>query len=190
MEEDDEDDYDPELDEGEFDEGGGRGGEGGDAYLGAGGEKKKVGRPIAYKGDPNAPHLTEEERRRIKRCLSRLLGSLLAYFICCTAPTSQRAGAHALSQAQAPPEFTAVTAAVRRCVLDGAQADCKPRVGAARAAEAAGCDGRLAGEMPITKCPPFAESIVTHMRKKAPQRALHLSYVVGLAGEDSTLVYI
>ena len=28
---------------------------------------KKVGRPIAYKGDPNAPNLTEAERRRIKR---------------------------------------------------------------------------------------------------------------------------
>ena len=28
---------------------------------------KKVGRPIAYKGDPNAPNLTESERRRIKR---------------------------------------------------------------------------------------------------------------------------
>lgn len=30
-------------------------------------ERKKVGRPIAYRGDPNSPHLTEEERRRIKR---------------------------------------------------------------------------------------------------------------------------
>lgn len=30
-------------------------------------EKKKVGRPIAYRGDPNAPELTEQERRRIKR---------------------------------------------------------------------------------------------------------------------------
>ncbi len=29
--------------------------------------RKKVGRPIAYKGDPNSPHLTEDERRRIKR---------------------------------------------------------------------------------------------------------------------------
>ena len=29
--------------------------------------KKKVGRPIAYKGDPNASNLTEAERRRIKR---------------------------------------------------------------------------------------------------------------------------
>lgn len=29
--------------------------------------KKKVGRPIAYKGDPNAPNLTEAERRRVKR---------------------------------------------------------------------------------------------------------------------------
>ena len=28
---------------------------------------KKVGRPIAYKGDPNALNLTEAERRRIKR---------------------------------------------------------------------------------------------------------------------------
>ena len=26
-----------------------------------------MGRPIAYQGDPNAPHLTEQERRRIKR---------------------------------------------------------------------------------------------------------------------------
>ena len=31
------------------------------------GGRKKVGRPIAYKGDPNSPHLTEDERRRIKR---------------------------------------------------------------------------------------------------------------------------
>jgi hypothetical protein len=30
-------------------------------------EKKKVGRPIAYTGDPNAPHLSEAERRRVKR---------------------------------------------------------------------------------------------------------------------------
>lgn len=30
-------------------------------------EKKKVGRPIAYRGDPNSPDLTEPERRRIKR---------------------------------------------------------------------------------------------------------------------------
>lgn len=29
--------------------------------------RKKVGRPIAYKGDPNAANLTEAERRRIKR---------------------------------------------------------------------------------------------------------------------------
>ena len=29
--------------------------------------KKKVGRPITYKGDPNSPHLTESERRRMKR---------------------------------------------------------------------------------------------------------------------------
>ena len=29
--------------------------------------KKKVGRPLAYKGDPDAPELTEVERRRIKR---------------------------------------------------------------------------------------------------------------------------
>lgn len=30
-------------------------------------EKKKVGRPIAYTGDPNDPSLTEAERRRVKR---------------------------------------------------------------------------------------------------------------------------
>jgi hypothetical protein len=30
-------------------------------------DKKKVGRPITYKGDPEASNLTEEERRRIKR---------------------------------------------------------------------------------------------------------------------------
>ncbi|KAK9803409.1 hypothetical protein WJX72_008393 [[Myrmecia] bisecta] len=29
--------------------------------------KNKVGRPIAYNGDPNSPHLTEHEKRRIKR---------------------------------------------------------------------------------------------------------------------------
>ncbi len=31
-------------------------------------EKKKVGRPITYKGDVNSKDLTEAERRRIKRC--------------------------------------------------------------------------------------------------------------------------
>lgn len=36
------------------------------SYL-QGKEKKKVGRPIAYRGDPNAPELTDQERRRIKR---------------------------------------------------------------------------------------------------------------------------
>lgn len=30
-------------------------------------QRRKIGRPIAYTGDPNAPHLTESERRRIKR---------------------------------------------------------------------------------------------------------------------------
>ncbi|KAK9823792.1 hypothetical protein WJX72_005527 [[Myrmecia] bisecta] len=30
-------------------------------------EKRKVGRPVSYQGDPNAPHLTEAEKRRIKR---------------------------------------------------------------------------------------------------------------------------
>ena len=29
--------------------------------------KRKVGRPIAYEGDPNAPHLTVAERRRMRR---------------------------------------------------------------------------------------------------------------------------
>ena len=33
----------------------------------ASGMKKKVGRPIAYKGDIHSPHLTDAERRRIKR---------------------------------------------------------------------------------------------------------------------------
>ena len=33
--------------------------------------RKKVGRPIAYKGDPNSPHLTEDERRRIKRYVTQ-----------------------------------------------------------------------------------------------------------------------
>lgn len=30
--------------------------------------KKKLGRPISYTGDINAPHLTEEERRHLRRC--------------------------------------------------------------------------------------------------------------------------
>eukprot|EP00884_Botryococcus_braunii_P013371 jgi/Botrbrau1/22034/Bobra.0024s0047.1 len=30
-------------------------------------QKKKVGRPIAFQGDVNAPHLTEAERRRLRR---------------------------------------------------------------------------------------------------------------------------
>lgn len=43
---------------------------GAEAFSGApsGKEKKKVGRPITYKGDVNSAHLTEAERRRIKRC--------------------------------------------------------------------------------------------------------------------------
>ena len=64
-------DWDSEMDDDELDEeeGGGRrgGGRGGGA---SGKEKKKVGRPIAYKGDPDAPGLNEEDRRRIKRCAS------------------------------------------------------------------------------------------------------------------------
>lgn len=36
------------------------------------GIKKKVGRPIAYKGDMNSPHLTEIERRRIKRRVNHI----------------------------------------------------------------------------------------------------------------------
>ena len=31
------------------------------------GKKKKLGRPLAYSGDSNAPELTEQERRIIKR---------------------------------------------------------------------------------------------------------------------------
>ena len=31
-------------------------------------EKKKVGRPISFRGDINSKDLTEAERRRIKRC--------------------------------------------------------------------------------------------------------------------------
>jgi hypothetical protein len=57
-EEEDEDDYDSELD-------GEEGVTGGTSNDSA--EKKRVGRPIAYRGDPNSPNLTEEERRRIKR---------------------------------------------------------------------------------------------------------------------------
>ena len=30
-------------------------------------EKRKVGRPIIYSGDPDAPDLTPQERRRIRR---------------------------------------------------------------------------------------------------------------------------
>ena len=33
------------------------------------GRKKKIGRPIAYTGDPEDPRLTEAERRRIRRSL-------------------------------------------------------------------------------------------------------------------------
>lgn len=30
--------------------------------------RRRVGRPTAYTGDPNAPHLTEADRRRLRRC--------------------------------------------------------------------------------------------------------------------------
>ncbi|BDA47047.1 probable bZIP transcription factor 11 at N-terminal half [Coccomyxa sp. Obi] len=58
---DEDEDFDSEFD-GEGMTGGTSNGGGGDSA-----EKKRVGRPIAYKGDPNSPNLTEEERRRIKR---------------------------------------------------------------------------------------------------------------------------
>ena len=32
--------------------------------------QRKIGRPIAYTGDPRAPELTDQERRRIKRQIS------------------------------------------------------------------------------------------------------------------------
>ena len=57
-------------DELEDEEGGGGGGAG--RGRGGGKEKKKVGRPIAYKGDPDAPGLNEEDRRRIKRRATRV----------------------------------------------------------------------------------------------------------------------
>ena len=57
------------MDDEELDEEEGVGGRGGvRGGGGSGREKKKVGRPIAYKGDPDAPGLNEEDRRRIKRC--------------------------------------------------------------------------------------------------------------------------
>ena len=67
-------DWDSEMDDDELDEEEGGGGRGGGRGGGASGkEKKKVGRPIAYKGDPDAPGLNEEDRRRIKRCASPLV---------------------------------------------------------------------------------------------------------------------
>ena len=35
--------------------------------MAQGKERRKVGRPIMHKGEPNDPGLTERERRRIKR---------------------------------------------------------------------------------------------------------------------------
>ena len=35
-------------------------------------QRKKVGRPITYNGDPNSPNLTEEERRKVSTSLSWL----------------------------------------------------------------------------------------------------------------------
>jgi hypothetical protein len=74
-------------DELEDEEGGGGGGAG--RGRGGGKEKKKVGRPIAYKGDPDAPGLNEEDRRRIKRRATRaclppgsLLGRTVSRSVC------------------------------------------------------------------------------------------------------------
>ena len=36
-------------------------------WLAQGKERRKVGRPILHKGDPNDPGLTEKERRTMKR---------------------------------------------------------------------------------------------------------------------------
>ena len=35
---------------------------------------QQTGRPVAFQGDINSPHVTEEERRRIKRCVSSARG--------------------------------------------------------------------------------------------------------------------
>jgi hypothetical protein len=32
--------------------------------------RKCVGRPLSYSGDPNAPNLTDAEKRKIKRCVA------------------------------------------------------------------------------------------------------------------------
>lgn len=39
--------------------------------------QRKLGRPLAYRGDPDAPELTDAERRKIKRCVARRPRSLL-----------------------------------------------------------------------------------------------------------------
>ena len=41
--------------------------------------RKRVGRPLAYNGDPDAPHLTDQERRKIKRCRASLAAAVLAH---------------------------------------------------------------------------------------------------------------
>jgi hypothetical protein len=50
-----------------LEEGQGGVGSGSAAMTESGHPRRKIGRPIAYTGDPDAQHLTESERRRIKR---------------------------------------------------------------------------------------------------------------------------
>lgn len=51
-------------------------GSGSGATTATGEPRRRIGRPIAYTGDPDAQHLTEIERRRIKRHVPAHLQSL------------------------------------------------------------------------------------------------------------------
>ena len=63
------------------------------AMTDAGHPRRKIGRPIAYTGDPDAKHLTDSERRRIKRrapgrpvsCVGLLSGSASVRRVSCRA---------------------------------------------------------------------------------------------------------
>jgi hypothetical protein len=60
--------------------------------------RKRVGRPLAYNGDPDAPHLTEQERRKIKRWVGR--GSSSCVLGRCYSSLMCHAAAHAAAPTQ------------------------------------------------------------------------------------------
>ena len=71
-------------------------------------QRKKVGRPITYNGDPNSPNLTEEERRKASTSLCWLQRASVAaeycdaWHICMQTCQSAALSAHSSVSCQCP----------------------------------------------------------------------------------------